>query len=54
MRLVDVDKAIKKLDELKRKKEACNCSRQRLKEATAIGYAIAILKKLEVIEYETK
>lgn len=46
MDLIDRKKAIEILEKIKAQKESCNCSRQRLREAQAIGYAIAIIKKL--------
>lgn len=44
--LIDRQKAIAKLEQIKAKKEKCNCSRQTLREAQAIGYAIAVLKQI--------
>lgn len=48
--LIDREEAIKVLNDIKAKKESCNCSMQRLREAQALGYAIAVIKKLKRYE----
>lgn len=48
--LIDREEVLKVLQELKKKKENCNCSRQVLREAQAIGYAIAIIKQVKAYE----
>ena len=50
--LIDRNKAIEVLFKIKAEKESCNCSKQRLREATALGYAIAVLKKVPSYEEE--
>ena len=45
--LIDRQEAIRVLEEIKAKKEKCNCSRQVIREAQAIGYAIAVVKKIK-------
>lgn len=50
MDLIDRQKAIDTLMAIKKEKEKSNCSKQRMREATAIGYAIAIIKKLPKVE----
>lgn len=46
MDLIDRQQAIDALMKIKAQKESCNCSRQRLREAQALAYAIAVLKKV--------
>lgn len=48
--LIDRQEAINVLEKIKAQKENCNCSRQRLREAQAIGYAIAVIKKIKRYE----
>ncbi len=48
MNLVDRDKAIEKLNELKAKREK-SCSMSSVYEVNALNYAIEIIKKLPVV-----
>lgn len=50
MDLIDRQQAIDALSKIKAQKESCNCSRQRLREAQALAYAIAVLKKVPKYE----
>lgn len=50
MDLIDRQQAIDALMKIKAQKESCNCSRQRLREAQALAYAIAVLKKVPKYE----
>lgn len=47
---VDVNKAIETLEKLKAEREKKSCQKHSIYEATAIGYAIAVLKKLPRIQ----
>lgn len=44
--IISRKEAIEVLKKIKAQKEKCECSRQRLREATAIGYAIGVIQKL--------
>lgn len=46
MELVDRNKAIEMLEKMKAEREKRTCSRSSIYEARALGYAIAILKRL--------
>lgn len=48
--LVDRDKAIKTLEKIQAEHARRTCSRQSLQQAQALGYAIAVLKKLPAAE----
>lgn len=50
MKLVDLDKCIEVLEKIKKERAVCNCGRKSIEQANALGYAIAILKKLPIIE----
>lgn len=51
MELIDKNKAVELLEKLKKKQAECGCKGSS-ERATALGYAIAIIKELEAIKIE--
>lgn len=50
--LIDRNKAIEILEKIKKDKESKTCSRSNIYQAQALGYAIAVLKKIPTYEKE--
>lgn len=47
---IEKEQAIETLRKIQKKRQDCNCGRSAIYEATALGYAIAVLSKLPTYE----